>query len=256
MAVKLDFARITLKGNNKPENQDDLRFCRAYGIFAVADGVSDRPNSAEGSRLATKAAVHFLEKKMGRQRGMPSEWVSRAIQEANTAVRKRNTVHEGAEVYAAKLADTTLDVILVYHDSLYGAHIGDSRVYAVSRKGSVQQITTDHSVKGYLQKMLGASEELKPEDFQEYKHPLKDVKKVFMATDGIYKMLSEDELNGLLCQAKGSKEVLDDIVRLALKPEAVAKKYASERSVPLNYAQSKLGGFDDMTGILVTLEGD
>ena len=96
---------------------------------------------------------------------------------------------------------TTIDLALIVGDKLHVAHVGDSRVYLIS-KDKIEQITTDHSMvqemldsgeitseqakvhpkKNIITKALGVHEQL---DADYVSKKLKKGDVVFMCTDGL-----------------------------------------------------------------------
>jgi serine/threonine protein phosphatase PrpC len=100
--------------------------------------------------------------------------------------------------------------------------------------------------------MLGISEKLNK--FQKIKKPLSGYSRILLSTDGIYKMLSEEELETAL--KKPLKDVLNMLVRTAQIPDAKAEEYARERNMRKNEAQQIIGGSDNMTGILISRQED
>jgi serine/threonine protein phosphatase PrpC len=239
------------------ENQDSLTFVRKHNIYAIADGVSDRPKAKEGSSGAVKVVRNRLEENIIKHKGKPADWAKAAMERANEIVFTMNCVRDNSgEVQVAKLANTTLDFGFIYNHVLYGAHIGDSRVYLLSNEGNLEQITTDHSTDGYLQKMLGKIKKIEDKkDYDSYAIPLAGYKRILFATDGVYKLLSNDELKKSL-EAKDAPAALGAIFALAAKPMDIAKKYVEEHKVPFDHAQSRLGRNDNMTAIVVVMEGE
>jgi PPM family protein phosphatase len=125
-------------GRARSGNEDSY-FC-GRTVFAVADGLGGH----QGGEVASAAAVEPLAALDGREFAEPdeaAEALAAAIQEANSAIMDRAAGDPdlwgmGTTVTAAALAAD-------HHLQL--AHVGDSRAYLL-RDGSLEQLTTDHTV--------------------------------------------------------------------------------------------------------------
>jgi protein phosphatase len=119
-------------GRARPGNEDSY-FC-GRTVFAVADGLGGH----QGGEVASAAAVEPLAALDGREFAEPgeaAETLAAAIREGNAAIMERAAGDPGlwgmgTTVTAAALA-------------------GDSRAYLL-RDGSLEQLTTDHTVVGEL----------------------------------------------------------------------------------------------------------
>jgi len=125
-------------GRARSGNEDSY-FC-GRTVFAVADGLGGH----QGGEVASAAAVEPLAALDGREFAEPdeaAEALAAAIREANSAIMDRAAGDPdlwgmGTTVTAAALAGD-------HHLQL--AHVGDSRAYLL-RDGSLEQLTTDHTV--------------------------------------------------------------------------------------------------------------
>lgn len=247
--IKYNCFPISVIGN-KEKNQDAVAVDPSFRFFVIADGISSQPRSEEGSQQAVEAAIKVL--KEFQPGSEPSEFVARAMGESNKAVYLLNLIKDDQGMQrVSKLAGTTLDIGLIHEDCLYIAHIGDGRVYVVNEDNSLELITRDHSCDGALEKYLGLSENIS--EYDTSIKPLDCNKAIFVATDGIHKNLSDEELKGFLCQDAPLDAIMNQIIARAQKPEYAAKAFSQKYNVPFEYAQRKLGGNDNMTGIIISL---
>jgi serine/threonine protein phosphatase PrpC len=130
-------------GRARTGNEDSY-FC-GRTVFAVADGLGGH----QGGEVASAAAVEPLAALDGREFAEPGEAAEAlvaAIREGNSAILDRaagdpglwgmgTTVTAAANVAGGRLVQL--------------AHVGDSRAYLL-RDGSLEQLTTDHTVVGEL----------------------------------------------------------------------------------------------------------
>jgi protein phosphatase len=122
---------------------EDSYFC-GRTVFAVADGLGGH----QGGEVASATAVEPLAALDGREFTDPrdaAEALAEAIRRANMAILDQavgdpNLWGMGTTLTAAAVAGD-------HHLQL--AHVGDSRAYLL-RDGSLEQVTTDHTVVGEL----------------------------------------------------------------------------------------------------------
>jgi PPM family protein phosphatase len=135
------FAILSDEGTERGGNEDA---CGAHAespvhvLVAVADGVGGE----EGGEIASQTAIDVT---MKAYRESPPTWspakrLYRAVQQANIEIYDRALV-----VTELRRMATTLTAIVVEGATLYGAHVGDSRLYLI-RDGGLVQKTKDHTV--------------------------------------------------------------------------------------------------------------
>ena len=113
------------------------------GVLAVADGVGGHAAGEKASRMAVEGVVRLLGK------GQPS---ASSVTSPDGRLRHMHDAltRINGEVFAAASAPetrgmgTTLSVAIVEGPSLWGGHLGDSRIY-LYRDGTLSQLTPDHS---------------------------------------------------------------------------------------------------------------
>lgn len=214
--MRCQIASITDKGRGKQENQDNLLtksgestlgYCM---LLAVADGVGGLECGAEASTAAinclrlwwniTFRSIMYSD--MENIQYLINESLSAAIDKVNREIYERG-------IKENRRMATTLSVVFVLNGWYCVKHIGDSRVYLISRK--LEQITEDHnllsqqlksgtfdetkcSFKGLnnvLTKCLGAKADI--ELFEQTGH-ISEKEGFLLCTDGLYKLLSVTEI--------------------------------------------------------------
>jgi PPM family protein phosphatase len=128
-------------GRTRSGNEDSY-FC-GRTVFAVADGLGGH----QGGEVASAAAVQPLAALDGREFADPAEaaeGLAGAVAEANSAI-----LDQAAGNPSLWGMGTTVTAAAVAGDHLQLAHVGDSRAYLL-RDGSLDQVTTDHTVVGEL----------------------------------------------------------------------------------------------------------
>ncbi len=125
---------------------------------------------------------------------------------------------ESMEDYEREELVTTLTLVVIEGDRLYGANVGDSRIY-LYRNGQFAQLSSDHSMEeegmeNVLTAAMGMEEEVSPYYFE---NNLQSGDQILLCSDGLYNELSQDELaNGIKVGAsflvkKASKKCNDNL---------------------------------------------
>jgi len=133
-----------------------------FGLFVVADGMSDHINGQDASRLAIQTIINYVLPILSAGGEMHDEGfvklLSDGVQQANHAVHQNNQ---------ERRADmgTTMTAALVVGSMAYIANVGDSRTYLYREPEGLTKITHDHSV---VASLVDAGV-IKPDDI--YTHP-------------------------------------------------------------------------------------
>ncbi|MBQ8111315.1 MAG: Stp1/IreP family PP2C-type Ser/Thr phosphatase [Clostridia bacterium] len=128
---------ITDIGRMRSINEDSYYIPEAGERFcAVADGMGGH-NAGE---VASALAVQVFSQCMRDVEHISAQSLHAAVELANDAVYRAAQENEGM-----KGMGTTFSALAAQGDTVYLAHVGDSRVYLV-RRGAILQVTTDHTV--------------------------------------------------------------------------------------------------------------
>ena len=148
------FFAATDVGCVREHNEDNFLVDKKLSLFMVADGMGGHA----AGEVASAIAVRTLHEEIKRERELLTDFVngargaSRVTNKDILALlehavqRACSRIHEEAENDPAKRGmGTTLSALLILGTRGFIAHVGDSRIY-LSRAGTVQQITEDHTV--------------------------------------------------------------------------------------------------------------
>jgi len=191
---------------------DDFYAVKTIGdltIAIVCDGVG---SAAEGA-AAAKRVTHYL---MTNFKSKPNLWsieksLTHFIKSINSILYEESMVnYESVELV------TTLTIVVIEGNRLYGANVGDSRVY-LNRDHKLTQLSNDHAMEeaGYenvLTQAIGIHKDVTPYLFEN--DILKD-DTILLCSDGLYNIMSEDRLEkGLMTGAtslvKKASRLMDD----------------------------------------------
>ncbi len=154
--ISLNDAGYTDRGTKRNHNEDyfgvDTQFeiqrnnhgkaIRARGVYVVCDGMGGHAAGEVASELAVKTLQTFF-KTSWQDRFPTTTQISEAITLANQAIYEIN--QSNASSGSGRMG-TTMVMVLLQDNKLAIAHVGDSRIYRVTRKGGLQQLTIDHEV--------------------------------------------------------------------------------------------------------------
>jgi PPM family protein phosphatase len=123
------------------EPEEDQQFSLKGRLAVVADGMGGYEGGQEASRIAVDTVVSFYGGFTGDD---PQQVLLSAVAAAHEQIREHGFAHPHLLGMG-----TTCTALALVGDSLYFAHVGDSRLYLV-RGGMITQLTRDHSYVGRL----------------------------------------------------------------------------------------------------------
>jgi len=200
------------------------------GLFVLADGMGGHQAGEIASALAVRVVAYHLTNAIlrpylfneARDASQPplSEALVSAVEAANKAVHDQ--VPGGG---------TTLTCALILGRRAYLAHVGDSRAYLWT-DNRLRQITKDHSLvdrlvelgqissgeaqshpqRNVLYRAVGQGEALEVDTYME---PLPDRYRLLLCCDGLWGMVSEDQLAQVLRSAATPQEACDQLIETA-----------------------------------------
>jgi PPM family protein phosphatase len=209
----VEVASLTDVGCQRDNNEDsflywepagDEEFQRKGRLAVIADGMGGYEGGQEASRLAVETVRDVYDNVF---RGDPKLALLEAFAAAHQRIQGYAEQHPGLHGMG-----TTCTAIVIRGHQVWFAHVGDSRLYLV-RGGHISRLTRDHSYVGRLVE----SGIVRPEDAE--KHPqrhiltaalgagtevavesseqvltLQDSDHLLLCTDGLWGVVSEDEL--------------------------------------------------------------
>ena len=170
---------------------DDFYDVQTIGNLTVAI-VCDGVGSADEGAEAAKRVTSYL---MNNFKIRPKTWsidksIKTFIKSINAILYKESQIN-----YERSELVTTLTIVVIEGNRLYGANVGDSRVY-LYRNNSLTQLSFDHAMQenGYenvLTQAIGISETTEPYYFENI---LQKNDKVLLCSDGLYNEINEDNI--------------------------------------------------------------
>ncbi len=231
--MKLDAYGLSDIGRKRQNNQDSYLLNDKAKLYGVADGMGGHV----GGEVASKLAVDTLNKVFSyTSRSFDSaSYLVKAIQEAN------NIIYEKAvQTPSLKGMGTTVTCLLFSYDTVFIAHVGDSRAYFI-REGMIWQLSQDHSLvseqmvsggatalRNIITRSVGYDRQVEV-DLYTKKVAAGDI--YLLCSDGLYGFVNHKEMARVAC---------------SFPLAAAAKKFIE--------LANQRGGDDNITAILVKVE--
>lgn len=178
------------KGTNlKGDDFFEVKVMDNITVAVVCDGVGSALQGQYAAKHTTQFLVHALKNR-------PRSWsMEKSIKHFVKNVNRVLYLESMAE-YGREEIVTTLALVVIEGDRLYGANVGDSRIY-LQRKGVLAQLSDDQSMKeewmsGVLTQAIGIDEDVTIFYFE---NNLFAEDRVLLCSDGLYTEMSEDELS-------------------------------------------------------------
>lgn len=209
----IETSGLTLAKGTQLKGDDffEVKVLENITVAVVCDGVGSALQGAEAAKRTTDFLVHSLKNR-------PRSWsmeksILHFIENIN-----RVLYLESMEDYGREELVTTLTMVVIEGDRLFGVNVGDSRIY-LQRNGQFAQLSDDHAMdeegmENVLTSAMGLEETVAPYYFE---NNLQAGDQILLCSDGLYNELSRDELaDGLKMGAsflvkKASKKHDDDL---------------------------------------------
>ena len=239
MSPKLiwEFVGKTDPGCVRANNEDNLGIDQELGLLIVADGMGGHNSGEVASDLAVSTIRDYARRMIGGEKILVPESSDPSLpvrcRQLEYFIKSANTViYEKGRAFPKDAGmGTTVVAVLADDKSLSVAHVGDSRLY-LFRRGSLSQLTEDHSLVGdqlrrglitpeaaahstlqnILTRAVGAEPEVKVDVAE---HPVLPGDVVLLATDGLDKMVRDEEIARVLAGGPSPADAVDTLVGMA-----------------------------------------
>jgi serine/threonine protein phosphatase PrpC len=231
----------TAKGVKRKHNEDSYRVIggeakndydtvRRGTMFAVADGMGGQRGDGIASKMACEGLSDYYSWKLSAQEPLRPQRRLNLLEKV--IYRIHNKIEKyGQENKAYAHMGTTLSVLLLVDNQALIAHVGDSRIYRL-RRNHLEKLTENHTMAqlsvemGYLRLQKGENHPLQHlltqavgEGVDEIQTRIEKVKAgdiFLLCTDGLYGILSEDEIKKTLWSDVANHSACDRLVGAAL----------------------------------------
>jgi serine/threonine protein phosphatase PrpC len=222
MAVRTGAA--TDRGRMRPGNEDNY-VSRAH-LFAVADGLGGHQAGEVASKIAVDTLASLDNGGPWTDERTALDALRGAIKAANRKIREAASTNRSLEGMG-----TTITAVLENGDTLYLAHVGDSRAY-LYRNGQLTRLTDDHSLvqqlvnegrltpeeaehhpqRSIITRALGMDSDVEP-DTATYKRRPGD--RLLLCTDGLSGVVDEADIRRVLNRFRDPQEAAEELIARA-----------------------------------------
>ena len=215
---------------------DDFVMVKSFDHLTVAvvcDGVGSAIEGADAAKRTTLQLMNSFKTK-------PNSWsVQKSIDSFITSIN-RVLYQESILSYERPEIVTTLTIVVIDGDRLYGANVGDSRVY-LHRDGRLVQLSHDHSMdeEGYenvLTDAIGLQESVTPYYFE---NQIERGDRILLCSDGLYNEINDKLIEEYITQGAYG------LVKLASKlcdndlPDDTTAAVLEVKDIPITCALKK-----------------
>ncbi len=241
---------LTDRGKLRKSNQDSYIIAsnRAGDVFAV---VCDGIGGGKGGDIASRLAVTHFSMAFSQNEGFADEvqlrrWLGLEIPAANEEIYRM-----GRRTEELKGMGTTLTGVMITSVGIFVVNVGDSRTYGYYPDGSFELLTVDHTL---VNDMLRHGE-LTEEEARNYPR-----KNVLTNALGVWEKARFDlermdrRADGYLVCSDGLHGYVDEKI---IKGIVLNREIDPAIRVRRLYSEAmNAGGYDNITAILIDMEGD
>lgn len=204
------YISLTDKGCVRANNEDYLGYFDTLNghVFVVCDGVGGLPCGERASQTVVNSVKFFFSNFYYKD---PYQALSDALDYAQDRIADEVRNDRTCQGMA-----TTVVLALVRYNTVYYAHMGDSRLYFLHNKELIRLTQDDSVVKNELTKAMGLMPPCRPNICTKPVNPdEKDL--IMLCTDGLYNMISEKEIQSILCRRGHIEDKGMDMLKTAIK---------------------------------------
>lgn len=263
--IDLADAGYTDRGNQRPHNEDYFglntqiqvqhnnqgKTVQAKGIYVVCDGMGGHAAGEVASQLAVSTLQTYFSQHW--QDPLPdATLITEGIWLANQTLFDIN--QQNASSGSGRMG-TTLIMALVQGTKVAIAHVGDSRIYRVTRRSGLEQLTVDHEVgQQAIQHGLDPAIAYGRPDAYQLTQALGPHGNNFVQPDIRFLDIEEDTLLLLCSDGISDNNLVEDCWETHLLPLISSSQSIDRGMRKLMEFANENNGHDNLTGILIRLK--
>lgn len=223
------YGAVTDVGKIRKINEDNyhVETNADFPYVIVADGMGGH----KAGEVASMMAVDIISNHLANNLSTELDYVEAAEVVRKAFISANNIIYNySIQNFEQAVMGTTASLAMIYDGKLITAHVGDSRVYAISEH-SICQVTRDHSYvqelvylgrltpyeakhnskKNFIMRAMGAEETVKVDiGILPYKN-----EKIFLCSDGLSNLVEDDEIFNYVKYSKDFDTAMQELVNLA-----------------------------------------
>jgi protein phosphatase len=263
--LSLDDAGCTHVGHQREHNEDCYgiqtqlkkhenpmgRAVQARGLYIICDGMGGHAGGEVASAMAVERLKRYFQENW--QDHLPTEEsVREGVRLANQTIYDVN--QQNARSGSGRMG-TTLAMILIQNTEAAIAHVGDSRIYCLTRKRGLEQITADHEV-GQREINRGVPREIayaRPDAYQ-LTQALGPRNEQFVNPDVQFLELNEDTLFLICSDGLSDNDLVETHWQTHLNPLLSSRADLDQGIIQLIDLANEHNGHDNITAILIRVK--
>jgi serine/threonine protein phosphatase PrpC len=264
--LSLDDAGCTDIGHQREHNEDSFgiqtqiekqetpigRSVKARGLYILCDGMGGHAAGEVASAMAVETLKRYFEDHWQDDQLPTEATIREAIRQANQAIYDVN--QKNARSGSGRMG-TTLAMILIQNTDAAIAHVGDSRIYRLTRKRGLEQVTVDHEV-GQREIQRGVDPAIaygRPDAYQ-LTQAIGPRGEQFINPDLEFFELNEDTLFVLCSDGLSDNDLIETHWQTHLAPLLSSRANLDQGILQLIELANEHNGHDNITAILVRVK--
>lgn len=263
--MSLDDAGCTDIGHQREHNEDCFgiytqikkqeiplgRSVQARGLYIICDGMGGHAAGEVASAMAVEKLKSYFSENW--HDNFPTEeTVREGVRVANQAIYDVN--QQNARSGSGRMG-TTLVMILIQNTEAVVAHVGDSRLYRLTRKQGLEQITVDHEVgQREIARGVDPKDAYERHDAYQLTQALGPRNEQFINPDVQFLELNEDTLFVLCSDGLSDNDLIETHWQTHLNPLLSARANLDQGILQLIDLANEQNGHDNITTILIRVK--
>lgn len=264
--LSLDDAGCTDIGHQREHNEDSFgiqtliqkvenpmgRSVQARGLYILCDGMGGHASGEVASGMAVEAIRRYFQEHWQDEQLPSEEIVREGVQVANQAIYEVN--QKNARSGSGRMG-TTLVMMLVQNTNVAIAHVGDSRLYRLTRKRGLEQLTVDHEV-AQREIVRGVDPDIafKRPDANQLTQALGPRGEQFVHPDVQILELNEDTLFIMCSDGLSDNDLVETHWQTHLAPLLSSRANLDQGILQLIELANEQNGHDNITAILIRVK--
>jgi protein phosphatase len=235
---------------NKQESPQGT-ILRARGLYLVCDGMGGHAGGEVASAMAVQNISDYFQEHW--QEKLPDvEVIKQGILQANQAIYRTN-LQKGSS--GSQRMGTTLVMVLIEGTKVVLVNVGDSRIYQLTRKSGLEQLTRDHCV-AQMEIKRGVNPEIAYQRMDAFQltQALGPRDDHFVHPDITFMDIKEDTLFILCSDGLCDNNLLENNWQTYLSPLISSKADLNEGLSQIIDLANQVNGHDNITAVLVRVK--
>ncbi|MEJ6481780.1 serine/threonine phosphatase [Nostoc punctiforme UO1] len=225
------------------------RVLEGHGLYILCDGMGGHAGGEIASELAVKTLRQYFQEHWIANQLPTEDSIREAVYLANEAIYKLN--QQDARSGVGRMG-TTLVMLLIQDTQAAVAHVGDSRLYRLTRKGGLEQVTVDHEVgQREITRGVEASIAYARPDAYQLTQALGPRDENSINPDVSFFEINEDTLLLLASDGLSDNDLLETHWQTHLEPLLSSGANLEQGVTKLIDLGNQYNGHDNITGILI-----